>query len=294
VDRPADLRPAAFLAEAVAGLRDGEGVLVQAEAEEWLGGVEPGCAQLAYVDPPFGTGRVRQGQAAAYDDAVADPATYARSQRPILAALWDALDAEGTLLVHLDWHLSHYVKVLLDEICGVRAFRNEIVWCYNGGGVPRRDFPRKHDVILRYAKGTRPRFHVERRPYKENTQSVGRHSTYAREVAIDLARGTPLTDWWSDIPTVTGWSPERTGYPTQKPLMLLERLIAACSNAGDLVLDPCMGSGTTALAAFRTGRRFLCGDRSAQAVSLAIDRLHKAGASYLGPLRPVPGQTDRL
>ncbi len=288
-ERPAGLRPAAFLADRIPALGGGEGILVQGEAQAWLGWLEPGCVQLAYVDPPFGTGRVRQGQAAAYDDAVRDPAAYARSQRPILAGLWQALDAEGTLLVHLDWHLSHYVKVLLDEICGVRAFRNEIVWCYNGGGVPRSDFSRKHDVILRYAKGRRPRFHVERRPYKENTQAVGRHSTYAREVAIDLGRGTPLTDWWSDIPTVTGWSPERTGYPTQKPLMLLERLIAACSDPGDLVLDPYMGSGTTALAAYRRGRRFLCGDRSAQAVALAEERLRQAGARYLGPLRPAPG-----
>ncbi|MDA8345992.1 MAG: site-specific DNA-methyltransferase [Thermaerobacter sp.] len=275
-------------------LQTEQGVLFQGDAENWLPMLPAGAIQLAYVDPPFGTGKLRRGEKAAFDDAERDPAAYAQALRPLLNGMWRALDDEGTLLIHLDWHASHYVKVLLDEICGLAAFRNEIVWCYNGGSVPVRDFPRKHDVILRYAKGRRPRFHVERRPFKENTQSVGRHSTYARDVAIDLERGTPVTDWWQDIPTVTGWSPERTGYPTQKPLMLLKRLIAACSDRGDIVLDPCCGSGTTGVAAHELGRRFLCGDRSPQALALTEDRLRAAGASWRGPLRPDLPEGDGL
>ncbi len=262
------------------------GALLEGEAIEWLPLLAPGSVQLAYVDPPFGTGKVRRGERASYPDPVTDPAAYAQSLRGLLASMWRSLDAHGTLLLHLDWHRSHYAKVLLDEICGAEAFRNEIIWCYNGGSVPVRDFPRKHDVILRYVKAEPARFHVVRRPYKENTQAVGRHSTYAREVAIDLERGTPIPDWWADIPTVTGWSPERTGYPTQKPLMLLERLISTCSDPGDLVLDPCCGSGTTAVAAHRLGRRFLCGDRSPEALALTQQRLSDAGAPFQGPLRP--------
>ena len=251
-------------------------VLVEGRAEAWLGELPAGSVQLAYVDPPFGTGKRRQSSAGSYEDPASHPREYAEGFRPMLELLWRGLDQRGTLLVHLDHHASHYVKVLLDEICGIDAFRNEIVWCYNGGGVARSDYSRKHDVILRYAKGE-PRFHVERRPFKENTQAVGRHSTYAREVAIDLERGTPLTDWWTDIPTVTGWNPERTGYPTQKPLMLLERLIATCSDPGDLVLDPCCGSGTTAVAARRQGRLALVGDVSPAAVAVSAERLRAAG-----------------
>lgn len=253
-----------------------ETVLVEGRAEAWLGELPEGSVQLAYVDPPFGTGKVRRSQAGTYEDPASHPQTYAEALLPMLELMWRALDGRGTLLVHLDHHASHYVKVALDNLCGVGAFRNEVVWCYNGGGVARSDYSRKHDVILRYAKGE-PRFHVERQPYKENTQSVGRHSTYAKDVQIDLERGTPLTDWWTDIPTVTGWNPERTGYPTQKPLMLLERLIATCSDPGDLVLDPCCGSGSTAVAARRQGRLALVGDRSAEAVQVATGRLQQAG-----------------
>jgi len=255
-------------------------LLIEGDAEEWLQTVRPGSGGLCYVDPPFATGKERRGAEGSYSDAERDPQLYARRLEPMLRLLWQALGEHGTLIVHLDWHCSHYVKVLLDEICGYERFRNEIVWCYNGGSVPRQDFPRKHDTLLRYTRGGAPRFHVQRRPFKENTQSVGRHSTYASEVAIDLERGTPLTDWWTDIPTVTGWNPERTGYPTQKPLMLLRRLIEICTDPEDLVLDPCCGSGTTALAAAQLGRRFACGDRSPDAVRITGERLRADGRTF--------------
>ncbi len=124
------------------------------------------------------------------------------------------LTADGVIYVHLDWHAGHYVKVEMDRLFGYENFRNEIIWCYSGGGVPKKDFPRKHDVILRYSKTGAYAFNVERKAYKENTQQVGIHSTYGRDrgldVSIDLDRGTPVTDWWSDIPTVTGWTRRRS------------------------------------------------------------------------------------
>ena len=164
----------------------------------------------------------------------------------------------GSLYLHCDPTASHYLKELLDAIFGRRQFRNEIVWCYSGGGVPRNDFPRKHDLLLRYSRGSQWTFHVERKPYKQNTQEVGIHSTYSGpDNRIDLARGTPVTDWWTDCPTVTGWSPERQGYPTQKPLVLYERIIRASSNEGDLVLDPFAGCATTPIAAERLGRQWV-------------------------------------
>ena len=168
------------------------------------------------------------------------------------------LRSDGSLYLHID-HTAHaYVKCLMDAIFGWKNFRNEIVWCYSGGGIPRKDFPRKHDTLLRYTKSDDYLFHVERKPYKENTQQVGIHSTYSGpDNRIDLDRGTPITDWWTDIPTVTGWNPERTGYPTQKPLDLYERIIKASSNEGDIVLDPFCGCATTPIAAERLKRQWV-------------------------------------
>ena len=164
----------------------------------------------------------------------------------------------GTIYLHLDHTASHYLKAMMDAIFGKQNFRNEIVWCYSGGGIPRKDFPRKYDRILRYTKGNDYTFHVERKPYKENTQEVGIHSTYSGpDNKIDLARGTPITDWWTDIPTVTGWSPQNYGYRTQKPLALYERIIRASSNEGDIVLDPFAGCATTVVAAELLNRQWI-------------------------------------
>ena len=187
------------------------------------------------------------------------------------------LRQDGTLYLHID-HTAHaWVKALLDAIFGRKNFRNELVWCYSGGGIPRRDFPRKHDTLLRYTKSDDFTFHVERKPYKENTQQVGKHSTYSGGDDIDLERGTPVTDWWIDIPTVTGWNPERTGYPTQKPLALYERIIKASSNEGDMVLDPFCGCATTPVAAERLNRQWVGIDYWDEAHQIVLDRLEGEG-----------------
>ena len=188
------------------------------------------------------------------------------------------LRQDGSLYLHID-HTAHaYVKGLLDAIFGHKNFRNEIVWCYSGGGIPKKDFPRKHDTLLRYTKSGEYTFHVERKPYKENTQEVGIHSTYSGpDNKIDLDRGTPITDWWIDISTVTGWNPERTGYPTQKPLALYERIIKASSNEGDFVLDPFCGCATTPVAAERLGRRWVGMDIWDGAKDIVLVRLEKEG-----------------
>lgn len=230
---------------------------------------------LVYIDPPYATGKVfRQGSKASYSDTWESREAYLAALSARLEEIVRLLRKGGTLWVHLDPRQAPYVRVLLDQMMGERAFRNEVVWCYNGGAVPRADFPRKHDTLYRYVKeGAPATFVTVRRPFKENTQQVGRHSTRARTVAIDLARGTPITDWWTDIATVTGWSPERTGFQTQKPLALLERIITTTSRAGDLVGDFYCGSGTTLLAARRLGRRAVGVDSSPVAIQVARQRL---------------------
>ncbi len=185
------------------------------------------------------------------------------------------LREDGSLYLHID-HTAHaWVKALMDAIFGRRNFRNEIVWCYSGGGIPRRDFPRKHDTILRYTKSNVWTFNIERKAYKENTQQVGKHSTYTGGADIDLERGTPITDWWTDIPTVTGWNPQRLGYPTQKPLELYERIIKASSQPDDIVLDPFCGCATTPVAAERLGRQWVGIDIWKDAHETVLKRLQQ-------------------
>ena len=200
---------------------------------------------------------------------------YLRYMYPRLVLMRELLSANATLYYHIDYHIGAYVKVLLDDIFGKDMFRNEIIWTYNGGALPHGDYPRKHDTLLRYTKSNNYVFNVAYRPYKENTQSVGKSSTYGKNgaVSLDLSRGTPITDWWTDIPTVTGWNPEGVGYATQKPEKLLERIIKASSNEGSIVADFFGGSGTTAAVAEKLGRRWITSDIGKPATMIMRKRL---------------------
>ncbi len=189
------------------------------------------------------------------------------------------LKPNGAIYYHCDPEMSHGVKIVMDAIFGVSNFRNEIIWCYSGGGIPNKDFPRKHDTILRYIKlspdGTAGHyFAVERKPYKKNTQEVGKHSTLSGGKDIDLARGTPVTDWWTDIKTATGWA-RKTNYPTEKPLGLLERIISTSSKVGDRVMDPFCGCSTTLVAAAKLRREWVGIDISPKVEGILKKRLKK-------------------
>ncbi len=207
-------------------------------------------------------------------------ASYLTYMYERLVLMKELLANDGSIYVHLDYRMVHYVKLMMDEIFGRENFRNEIVWCYGGGGQPKEDFPRKHDVILRYSKTKEVTFNKDepllRKPYKESTQQVGIHSTYAKvygDIKIDLEKGQFITDWWDDIEVVTGWNPEKINYPTQKPEKLLERIILASSNEGDIVADFFCGSGTLAAVAEKLGRRWVCVDMSKYAVHVTRKRL---------------------
>jgi DNA modification methylase len=244
---------------------------------------------LIYIDPPFFSGRQYniifgdQNEVRSFTDIwEGGMPGYLIWLNARLYEMKRLLKKTGSIYVHCDWHASHYIKVEMDKIFGYENFRNEIVWCYSGGGIPRSDFPRKHDVILRYTKGNSWIFNREYKPYKENTQQVGKHSTYvpAEKRDIDLARGTPIPDWWTDIETVTGWNPEKIGYPTQKPEKLVNRIIKVSTNEGDVVADFFCGGGTTPAVAQRLGRRWIACDQSRVAVAVTADRLIR-GAQQL-------------
>jgi DNA modification methylase len=224
-----------------------------------------GSVDLAYADPPFASGRAyaaRDGREA-YADAWDGMDAYLAWLRPRLAEARRLLTPSGSLFVHCDWHAGHYVKVELDRLFGTSlategaGFKNEIVWSYGLGGSSARYLPRKHDTILWYANGPGHAFQAPLVP--------------ARSVRM---RGQlkKLSDVW-DIPSLNNMAAERTGYPTQKPEALVERLLRLASRRGDVVLDPFCGSGTVPAVARRLRRRFVACDASPLAVETTARRL---------------------
>ena len=202
----------------------------------------------------------------------------------------------GSLFLHCDPTASHYLKILLDTVFSSPGggFRNEIVWCYSHGGRSRKWFGRKHDVIFYYAKSHLCHFdasavRVEMRSGKHTfggkllTGEDGREYRLvygtrnshgvARYYKYFLDEGKVPEDWWADINSLQASSAERTGYPTQKPEALLHRIVAACSRPGDTVLDAYCGSGTSLVAAQRSGRAWVGIDLAAEAIALTLDRL---------------------
>lgn len=254
-----------------------------------------GQVDLVYADPPFLSGnrfqrRVGRGEDsrkpetwltdAGYDDQWADGDAYLTMLYTRLVVLYRLLKPTGTLYLHLDWHANGYARVLLDEIFGYDRLLNEIVWAYHGPSPVRSAFNRKHDTILVYTKSSEYTFNVDdvRTPYDAATVRTFASSKKAGFGKVpNLARGKVPEDWWY-FPVVARLHGERTGYPTQKPEALLERVIRASSNVGDLVLDPFCGSGTTVAVAERLGRRWLGIDAAPAAIYTTQERLVRQGA----------------
>ena len=183
----------------------------------------------------------------------------------------------GGLYLHCDPTMSHYLKLLLDCIFGEKGFRNEIVWCYHGPGSPNmRQFNRKTDHIFWYSKGRQWVFNKDdvRQEYKDARPHVGGYGLN-RETADEYGRRGKVPENWWEIRIAARSKTEYTGYPTQKPLMLLNRIVAASSNRGDVVLDPFCGCATTCVAAERLGRKWIGIDISVKAYELVKKRLSK-------------------
>jgi DNA modification methylase len=249
-----------------------------------------GRLDLIYADPPFFTNkrypaRIGRGEdsrrpqdwqlAEGYADAWEDIDAYLDFLYPRLALMARLLAPHGTLYLHLDWHADAYARLLLDELFGRERVLNEIIWTYHGPSPIRRAFNRKHDTILVYTKGEEYTFNADavREPYSPNTvKTFGTSAKAGFGKVPDLERGKVPEDWWY-FPVVARLHSERTGYPTQKPEALLERILLASSNPGDLVADFFCGSGTMPLAAARHGRRFLACDGTWRAVHTACLRL---------------------
>lgn len=239
--------------------------------------------RLIYLDPPFLTGKEQVGtkEGLVYDDRwEGNLDSYLPWLKERLKVLKPLLCPNGSLVLHLDWRASHYAKVMLDEIFGIDCFMNEIIWHYTGGGRSKTKFSCKHDNLLWYSNCGKSGKHVYnldqiRVPYKKS-------SGYAKSGIVSAAgkkylpnpMGTPIDDVW-DIPIINPMAKERIGYPTQKPLALLIRIISALSNEGDMVGDFCCGSGTTLVAAKTLKRHYFGCDLSEAAIELTKNRLRK-------------------
>lgn len=251
---------------------------------------------LAYLDPPFLTNRVHETKVrsagsrvergvAAFDDRWPDRAAYLEALGRRLELVRPLLAPEGSVVVHVDPKTSHYVKVLCDEIFGDDAFASEVIWRYRRWPSKTQNFQNVHDVLLRYRKDPKaaPRWNALYEPLAASTLAtwgtkkqravVGADGRRLRSSTEETeSRGVPMGDVW-DIGLVAPIARERTGYPTQKPEALLERLIRALTAPGDLVLDPYAGSGTTLAVAKREQRWFLGIDAGEAALSTAQQRL---------------------
>jgi site-specific DNA-methyltransferase (adenine-specific)/adenine-specific DNA-methyltransferase len=242
---------------------------------------------LIAIDPPFATGRdFHAGDDLAYSDRL-PPADYLQLLRDIFVLGHQLLRPTGSLYVHLDYRSAPYARLLLGEVFGEDHLQNEIIWAYSSGGRTRRAFPAKHDTILAYRRGEEayfdaeavgvPRGEVRRNHMKRAIDESGRAYRTIRSAGkvyryYDDDRVLP-PDVWTDISHLQQKDPERTGYPTQKPERLLERILRASCPPGGLVVDCFCGSGTTAVAAEKLGRRWIASDIGEVAIATTRERL---------------------
>jgi DNA modification methylase len=224
-----------------------------------------GRVKLIYIDPPFATEDefMNKEGAKAYTDKKKGAEFVEFLRRRLLLAK-EILADDGSIFIHLDQKMSHYVKVLMDEIFEKNNFRNEIAWCYTGPSQAGSYFPRKHDNILFYSKTKNNYFDSPRIEHKSGVHNTGKlfGSTEENlELKKELEnKGKKVEDWWVDIWSTDRYRSELVGYPTQKPEALVKRIIESSTKPGDLVLDFFGGSGTTATTAEKLGRRWITCD----------------------------------
>ncbi len=252
-----------------------------------------GAFDLIYIDPPYLSSSAYNSTIKIKDsgsdisDHISRPVfsdhgtegidKYLNDIYPRLKIMKELLSERGSIFVHLDWHISHYVKILLDEIFSPDSLINEIVWCYGGGSGSKRHFHRKHDVILWYAGSKEYIFHPQYRPYTAGTLERGLTRIKGDKYQLHQ-EGALMQDWWTDINKILSpTAGENLKFPTQKPEALLKRIVLTASNQGSLVADFYAGSGTMAAVSQEMGRRWVICDDSPIAIQTSLERLIKQG-----------------
>jgi len=255
-----------------------------------------GKIDLIYIDPPYDSkadykrkielrGKTTTSDFTSFEDKmygdIWNNDEYLQFMFERLILMRELLSSKGSIYLHCDWHKSHHLRMLMDEVFGPNNFRNEIIWCYTGPVQATSSFPHKHDTLLRYTKTNEFIFNIDhiRVAYKAVfTTARGVHGKKIYDEVEQIKRhelGKIPEDWWSDISNVSSWRNELLGYPTQKPEALIERIIKASSNPSDIVFDCFMGSGTTQAVAMKLGRKFIGADINLGAIQTTIKRLTK-------------------
>ena len=272
---------------------------------------------LVYIDPPFASGadyakkeyvrrnpKIAEIIANAETDLAKDDDKFRKFEEKMYGDVWDkekylnwmyenlmaikaVMSETATIYIHLDWHIIHYVKILLDEVFGEDNFRNEIVWCYTAVSNVGLDFPKKHDTICRFSKSDNYIFNKEeiRIPYAEgsldraNRNVIGKGGMDFDEIVLN-ENGKVPEDWWVDIQRAARYPGENVDYATQKSEKLLERIIKASSNENMIIADFFGGSGVTAAVANKLNRKFIHCDIGVNSIQTTRDRLKADGAKF--------------
>ena len=221
---------------------------------------------LVYTDPPFNTGESQTSRNISYDDDFGDTKAYLNFLHPRILELHRILHPTGSLFFHIDQRESHYCKMMLDDIFGRDSFLNEIIWAYDFGGRSNKRWAAKHDTIYWYTKS--PDSYTFNSDERDRIPYIA--PTLAGEAKAHIGK-FPTDVWWNTIVPTT--SAERTGYPTQKPIRIVNRIVAVHSNPGDTLLDPFAGSGTLGAAAAELNRNSILIDNNLDAIDIIMERL---------------------
>ena len=247
-------------------------VIASTDNLELMRTIESNTIDLIYCDILYGTGRKFKD----YQDLKPIRSEIENHYIPRIKEMHRILKDTGSIYLQMDTRINHWMRCLMDDVFSYCNFKNEISWCYTMPCKLSNYYPKKHDVILFYTKSDKYKFNNQFVPYAKTNKNNGKTSVvgYSENIAEILdERGKSVEDYWNDLPMLNSMSKERIGYDTQKPKALIERIIKASSNEGDVVADYYLGSGTTAVVCKELNRNFIGCDINPRAIEITNSRL---------------------
>ncbi len=270
-----------------------ENCIIQGDSLKILKEITEKSVDLVYLDPPFFTQEEQSLSSKAnviysFNDKWNNMDTYLNFIQERLLECKRILKDSGSIFLHCDRNASHYLKILMDKLFGITNFQSEIIWSYKRWSNSKKGLLNAHQIILFYSKTKDFKFNkiytnysettnidqiLQARVRNKNGKSVYKIDNNGEIVIGQSKKGVPLSDVW-EIPFLNPKAKERTGYPTQKPIILLEQILKLVTDENDLVVDPFVGSGTTVVAAKMLNRKYIGIDKSQEAITLTKDRLN--------------------